>query len=230
MLEVFTKSLLELVNIVLKNRQTTPKISKAGRTLLRMHWMLGWMETYSRDFVDGVDILISEQRISSRLTYGLKGLSEITDELCQLVTEDSGGFHTGFWQVTAIFDAKLVREFHAIVGAKCHRIRSWSNLLTDMLKNTTERGDVRFIYRATRDFEGPPILRTREEYDSEWKIRRSVFDRLVESGQLQKVEANDTESLRVELDDAIEIIHRIRATRENLGEFIKQRYSINDLL
>src|ERR1700758_2699878 len=58
LLEVFTKPILEIVEIILKNRNPRRRMQKSARALVRIHWMLTRLEAYSFDFISGLKILI----------------------------------------------------------------------------------------------------------------------------------------------------------------------------
>jgi hypothetical protein len=99
MLELFTKSILELADLILKNRGPRAKMRKSARAALRFHWILKWAEIYSLEFIDGLQVLIHEGRIAYRLMNSLEGLKSKVDELYEIIRNDSLGLNTGFWQV-----------------------------------------------------------------------------------------------------------------------------------
>lgn len=232
MLEIFIKPFIEIIELLLKSKDPKSRARRSARAAVRLHWLLSWVETHSEDFIDGLSILIDEQRLSSRLTGGLEGLRRKVSELKEMVGQDNFGFHTGFWEVAGVFDSSLQREFHALIGVKLHRLSMWQGFLDALLRDSFSERKCEHLFIATDSFAGLPMMDLREAralFRSSPSLEALVAE-MCKTGQPTKINPSDLAALQREFRMAQATLKHIAALRERLAAFIKTHYSFDDLL
>src|SRR5579864_7104052 len=112
MLDLFTKIIFEIINVIFKVKDRTPPHRRAAKAFLQLHWILWRVEDHSRLFVEALDVILTQKRIPLRMRQAVNQLQADVHDLSEMLSEDIWGwpwgggqpFEPGFWGIISLFD------------------------------------------------------------------------------------------------------------------------------
>lgn len=207
MLELYVKPLLDFVNVVLKHSELKPSYKKSARAIVNVYWLLEKIQEHSEVFIEGLEIVLIEKRIPSRLNVSLKYLEDDVKKLIQMMSEDRYGMCTGFWKVWAIYGNVSHKEFNEIFGHKLQRLAKWQNIIRQISKGdnyiTTINQDTSCFQYTLEDINKDGFLVTYDIFDEKY--------------------------LNVEIEKSKKIVNEIEILKSKLADLIKSQYEFADL-
>ncbi len=238
MLEIAVTVILEVVDLFVALKDPQKKSKKFIKGLIRFYWILERIEEHSSVFIEGLEVILEEKRIPARLEMSIKYLDTDLAEVIEMLGEEQWGPFTNFWHILDIVgypgpvhQNKISKEFHGIIGLKLARIFVWQNLLKQV---ENEVGDPetsqKFIILTNRFAESGYARMWDWDDVRDYEEKIENLQTLLRTEKVKIIDLNDSHEVKDYLESAKRTQIQIKQLKEKLGEIIKTKFTLSDLV
>lgn len=224
MLEVILTGLFQLIESAIKLRPD--KTSRFIQGYLRLYWAVESIEKDSELFIDGLDVILKENRYPARLEQALCSIYENIDEIIEILNSERMGFGIHFWELMDLVLAKDTRtELGWWVNAKLSRLAAWHEFLQETKDYVQDPSASKRMLQLTRKF-------STEEYKQKLILldRSRDLEEFIEAGEIEPIDINNPRHLRNAYKEAKKTLTRIKKFRKEMAVYIKENFEIKEIL
>ncbi len=243
MLELMTRLVLEVADALLCIDTKRVEDKRSGRAYMRVYWTLLQIEGHSEMFIDGLRVVQSEGRFPVRVGDAVGKMQNDVHSYSEFLIEehDQEEFRpgTGFWGVLSLYDQPLENKLIDIVGERCARLRAWIELIDGAIGKIGKVApwggvDLLELSRLASIPEGRefPVPDTWEGgfFQRVADSPEVAIQLALDSGNLEIVSLSSPSSLVAAIQQSEQVLTDVRVIREGMAKFIREHFTLNDLL